>query len=190
MGSKNSCSVEMSSVAGVVTRRGVLRGLFGAPSAALLASTGLLRSAAAQAAETDGEDAVLDPTGFLRGFFVAQQDRDLARLNASFVPGHEMIWVHRGRCHRGERAYLAWLTTIWAGATWRVTPNLSMKTASRIGRDGVCVACPVIYRYGDDRQVYSDAFNVSLAVARTRRGPRISALIAAEVLPPRRPRFQ
>ena len=190
MGSIISGSVHGCSVEGELTRRHALRRLWGAAGAAFVASNCGVGGALAKPVDSNEEEGDLDPTDFLRGFFAAQQDRDLARLNASFVPGHEMLWVHRGRCHRGERAFLAWLTTIWAGSTWSVAPNLALNTASMIGRDGVCVACPVVYRYGDARQLYSEAFNVSVAVARTRRGPRISALIAAEVLPQRPPRFQ
>lgn len=190
MGSNVSGLNKPSPVDGALTRRGALRGLFGASSTVMLASACLPVSAAAKATATDEDAAAFDPAEFLRGFLVAQQDRDLRRLKASFVPNQEMIWVHHGRRHRGERAFLAWLATMWAGSTWGVTPDLATMSTTRIGRDGVFIACPVIYRHGDDRRASSEAITVSLAVARMPLGPRISALIAAAAPPPHRPRFR
>ena len=113
----------------LVSRRRLLRRLVGAGATEALVT--VAPSAALAGPDIGPAAGPVDPVLFLQGFLAAQQDRDLQRLRASFVSQHQMIWVHNGRCQRGERSFLAWLTTNWSGASWRVTPILAKAETTR-----------------------------------------------------------
>ena len=136
----------------------------------LVFALGVALSPGAQAAPGD------EALALYRQFAAAQNERNLEKVRALFLPSPDFLWVSDGTSFWGVEAVLKRMSLFQEAETWRVEPDLAAARAVAVDDHTAFLHLPLVLVIGPQAKPERFGFLVTMLCVETPSGWRISGL--------------